>query len=134
MIQIKLTITDLDYSSWSTQGQDGVWLGIGFGSDVMSGADIIQCQFLFSGISASNNFICSDRIGTTQSNPGLDSVKDVTDIETTRSYDDVNKLATLSAKFSRKLDTKDVNEDYRMRDGDTFDAIWAWGEISSGTP
>ena len=100
----------------------------------MTNSDIVQCQFLFSGIAATDNFICSDRFSSGTFNPPLDTVRDTTDVVTTRSYDDPNKLATLTATFYRKLDTLDVNQDFILRDGDTLDAIWAWGMIASGNP
>ena len=130
---MKLQISNLDYSAWATTGQDGVWLGIGFGSTVMKGADFIICEFSFTGTSNINNFRCTDRIATSSSRPFVDSVEDVTTLNTTRVYDEANKLATLSTTFSRKLNTLDTNQDFLLTNGQSLSAIWAWGAMSSTT-
>lgn len=46
-IQVTLRIKGLDYSTWSDQGSDGAWLGVGFGGTKMMGSDIVMCQFKF---------------------------------------------------------------------------------------
>eukprot|EP00347_Sterkiella_histriomuscorum_P019931 403339755 len=133
---ITLRIKNLDYSTWSTQGQDGVWLGIGFGANVMLGTDIIMCQFLFSGIaSTADKFICTDRVANEYALPTVDNQDDVDDVLTQVLFDPITKTCELAATFKRKLNTGDPNgQDYTMRDGDTFNAIWGWGNIFSNIP
>ena len=107
-MEVTLKITDLDYSTWSNQGQDGVWLGIGFGELTMAGSDIVMCQFLFSGISASNSFICSDRYSSSYSTPTVDTIRNVEDVDTVKIFNDGTKLCDLSATFTRKINTGDT--------------------------
>lgn len=134
-MQVTLSIQGLDYSSWSNQGQDGVWLGIGFGSQVMVGADMVMCQFTFSGENAADVFICTDRYASAYAIPPLDTTKDVFDVETLKTFNSVTKTCSLSATFKRKLNTLDTSgQDYKLRNGDTIDAIWAWGYIQSNLP
>lgn len=100
----------------------------------MFGVDMVMCQFKFSGVSASDVFICTDRYSTGTSIPGLDSQDDIDDVATEKFFDTDNKLADLAAVFKRKLVTDDITQDFTLRDGDTLDAVWAWGYIQSGTP
>lgn len=133
-VYITLRIKNLDYSTWSTQGQDGVWLGIGFGANVMLGTDIIMCQFLYSG-KDTDKFVCTDRMANAYAMPTIDTQDDVHDVLTQTEYDPVTKTCELAATFKRKIDTKDPNgQDYIIRDGEMLDAIWAWGYIYSNTP
>ena len=50
---MSLRLYEVDYSNWALNGQNGVWVGVGWGSDKMAGSDIIMCNFKLS--SASNN-------------------------------------------------------------------------------
>ena len=61
-LRVVLKLTDFDYSSWtSTDGSFGHWLGIGFGSSQMSGADIVTCTFKYHGVDAvDDKFTCVD--------------------------------------------------------------------------
>lgn len=103
----------------------------------MAGTDIVQCQFLFSGEKANDAFICSDRKANPSPDqyelPPVDAVKDVVDVGTMKTFNEATKKCDLAATFQRKLNTGDKN-DYTMRDGDTFDAIWAWGYMYNGSP
>lgn len=47
-LKIVLRLEDYDISSWATQGQNGIWLGIGFGSTSMVNADDAICKFTYS--------------------------------------------------------------------------------------
>ena len=125
---------NLNYSTWSTQGTDGVWLGIGFGQQQMAGSDIVMCQFLFSGTTANDNFICSDRYATGDSMPSLDTTNDIVTTGTTRSYNTTSTLANLTVTFTRKFNTgNNVGEEFIITDGATINAIWAWGAVYSST-
>ena len=52
-LRMSLRLYEVDYSNWALNGQNGVWVGVGWGSDKMAGSDIIMCNFKLS--SASNN-------------------------------------------------------------------------------
>lgn len=64
----------------------------------------------------------------------MDTQDDVEDVSTHKYFDTTTKTCKLEATFDRKLYTGDTTQDYNIRDGDTFDAIWAWGYIQSDTP
>ena len=42
-IRVKLTKSNIVGTNWGTQGEEGYWLGIGFGQTQMSGSDIVLC-------------------------------------------------------------------------------------------
>ena len=48
---MSLRLYDIDYSNWAVNGQDGVWVGVGWGSTVMAGSDITMCDFKLSSVS-----------------------------------------------------------------------------------
>ena len=44
-IRVKLIMNNVDATTWNSQGEMGYWIGIGFGSAIMDGSDIVICQF-----------------------------------------------------------------------------------------
>ena len=132
-LRVVLRVLDVNYAVWSDQGTDGIWLGIGWGATEMVGSDIVMCNFLYSGVSGSTKFQCTDRYASGYSQPVLDSQDDVDDVSTNKLFDTGAQTVTLEATFERKLDTGDAN-DYYLRDGGTHDAIWGYGQIFSNTP
>jgi hypothetical protein len=48
----------------------------------MVGSDIVMCQFKFSGESAQDVFICTDRYASAYAIPPLDTTDDVDDVLT----------------------------------------------------
>ena len=42
-VRFTLRLRDYNITNWSTQGKQGIWLGLGFGEQVMEGSDIIHC-------------------------------------------------------------------------------------------
>ncbi len=42
-VRFTLRLKDYNVTKWTTQGNYGLWLGVGFGKQVMDGADIIHC-------------------------------------------------------------------------------------------
>ena len=62
-----------DIGSWSDQGNNGLWLGIGFGTqNTMIGSDMVMCKYVFSNNTANDNFVCEDRWGQDNAAPTLD--------------------------------------------------------------
>ena len=133
-IQVTLKITNVDYSTWSAQSQSGYWLGVGFGKTSMTGADIVICSFKYTA-QTTDKFVCTDRYSSGSNfEPSLDTTDDVTDVSSTSTYTASSSKVALTAVFQRKLNTKDLNsQDYTIGDGDTFDGIWANGQIISNT-
>lgn len=124
-----LKVTNVDYSTWTSQSQSGYWLGIGFGKTAMINSDIVICSFKYTAQST-DKFVCTDRYASASNvEPSLDTTDDITDVSTTTVYTSSTSKVALTAVFQRKLNTKDTNsgQDYTIGDGDTFDAIWANG-------
>ena len=63
-VRFFLKLIDVDISNWTSQGSKGIWLGIGFGQQVMYQADMVQCQLKFTNNSKTDRFICNDRYGS----------------------------------------------------------------------
>lgn len=53
-IRVSITVKDVDITDWGTQGNMGYWVGMGFGSQVMTDADIVMCAFTYSGAAAND--------------------------------------------------------------------------------
>jgi hypothetical protein len=113
-VRFTLRMKDYDISSWTTtQGTFGIWLGIGFGSQIMDGADIIHCQIQFSNSTTNDIFVCNDRYSSIHSLPPLDAKRDTVDITTNLVYkrlDSGKFLATFEAVFDRPCNTGDTED------------------------
>ena len=134
-VRFTLRMKDYDISSWTTtQGTYGIWLGIGFGSQIMDGADIVHCQYAFSNNSNVDKFVCNDRYSSIHSLPPLDKQRDTEDVNTValiKRQDNGKFLATLEATFDRPCNTGD-SEDEPLIMGSMNELIWAFGPLSSG--
>ena len=108
-----LTKSNIDASTWDTQGEMGYWLGVGFGKGEMAGSDIVLCEFLYTNNAATDKFKCTDRKATGNSLPptDLDNVDDVDTAATYTTNGSGKKIASLSATFERILDTLDTAGD-----------------------
>ena len=42
-VRFTLRLKNVNITTWNSQGRDGIWLGLGFGKEVMEGSDIVQC-------------------------------------------------------------------------------------------
>lgn len=105
----------------------------------MAGSDIVICEYSYTNSSSSDVFTCTDRYATKESLPSLDTTKNSVDIETGfyQYYDviDGKMYGYFEAVFDRAVTSSDTND----QDVDLYmdakqDAIWAYGEMSSGTP
>lgn len=143
-----LRYTEYDITSWSSNGQNGIYLGVGFGSKQMYGADIVICKLVFTN-HLTDTFVCDDRYGTGNSVPVLDQQRDTTDVSTNllKWTDSVHaiKYETFEATFTRNLVTGDTytissNGENFVEDNDIiynskFSVIWSYGELTSlGNP
>src|SRR4051812_4864914 len=95
--EMSFTVSNLEYDQWSTTGEDGYWIGIGFGSLTMSGADIVLCKFLFTN-SSSDSFTCNDRSGNGHTEPTIDSFDFINDnpVSTTVWYTTYNDSSVIN--------------------------------------
>ncbi len=113
-VRFTLRMKDYDISSWTTtQGTFGIWLGIGFGSQIMDGADIIHCQLQFSNSTTNDIFVCNDRYSSIHALPPLDAKRDTVDISTNLVYkrlDSGKFVATFEAVFDRPCNTGDAED------------------------
>ena len=60
-IRFTLRYKGFDISNWSNQGQNGIWLGIGWGQEIMNGSEVAQCQLSYSNNTNNDKFVCNDR-------------------------------------------------------------------------
>eukprot|EP00347_Sterkiella_histriomuscorum_P022666 403337614 len=132
-IRMTLRLKNVNTRDWVTNNQDGIWMGVGLGETVMSGSDIVMCTFRFSDYSNNDIFQCTDRYASAWQEPPIDQLDTVTTVDTQKLYNSNLNTATLAAVFERALTSSDSANDYIIEAGKTFDAIWAWGEITSGT-
>ena len=134
-LRMTLTLSNYDYSTWtSTTGGNGIWLGVGFGSQVMADSDIVICTLRFYGEDAGDEFVCTDRYANDNAMPLADSVQNVTYISTSTMYTSSIKRAEFSVTFDRPLSADTTTgEDYQLENGQSSPAIWAFGRMSSGT-
>lgn len=112
-VRFTLRLEDYDISNWRTQGQDGIWLGIGYGGIVMDGADITQCEFKYTNNPNVDKFICNDRYGVAKNAPIYDSLRNTIDISTQVIKKNVSSTvttATFIATFDRPVNTGDLKD------------------------
>ena len=104
---MNLTIWDIDASAWDTSGNDGYWMGVGFGGKVMAGTDIIICGFTYTNNNQVDKFKCTDNKAIGRYYPPLDPIQNADDVNCSTSYYDVNgrTLGFFTARFERLLDT-----------------------------
>ena len=138
VVQVRFTLTYVDYdiTNWSTQGQNGFWMGVGYESSVMAGADITQCQMTYSNNTNNDQFVCNDRYATGQQLPTLDTIRNTVDVSTTVSIraSGSSLLATFTAVYDRAVNTGDVQQDNSLMTSSQNSYIWAFGELSNGVP
>ena len=78
-LRVLLTLQDIDASQWAAgEGTTGYWVAVGFGQSVMTGTDIVMCQYLHSNMSSqtivSNRVNCIDSKALSKSRPVADAV------------------------------------------------------------
>ena len=72
-LRVNLTRKNIDITQWTTtNGEWGYWLGIGFGTKVMAGADIVLCTFKYTN-QDSDMFSCTDSFANYNSQPTPDT-------------------------------------------------------------
>ena len=60
-VRFTLRYLNYDITNWGSQGANGIWMGIGFGQQIMDGSDIYQCQLSYTGNPSIDLFVCNDR-------------------------------------------------------------------------
>ncbi|TNV76191.1 hypothetical protein FGO68_gene178 [Halteria grandinella] len=130
---MKLISTDVDSTSWTTDGKQGYWHAVGFGSKTMSSPDIIMCQYLHTGTAKPASFQCIDTKSTSEVRPVSDAQQDVTTVNSTATFrtSGSSTLVTLEATFDRLLATNDT-KDQTLTPGSTINSVWARGKMTSG--
>ena len=56
-LRFTLRGTAIDFSNWTIDGQQGFWMGLGFGNSNMNGTDMITCSIPFTNTD-NDTFIC----------------------------------------------------------------------------
>ena len=111
-VRFTLRMKDVDVTTWTTQGKQGLWLGVGFGKQVMDGSDIVHCQYTYSNQSTVDKFVCNDRYASGYQLPPLDTQRDTIDIDTRIAYKYLGGLnfMTFEAIFDRPCNSGDSND------------------------
>jgi len=100
----------------------GMWLGIGFGSTTMLGADLVICQWDDSTFKAT----CTDHRAATADYPASHPSKDnANNVKTISGVKGDNKL---EIRFERYMETGDSTGDYAITEGATLNLLWAYGD------
>ena len=81
-IRFILRMKNYNVTKWTSSGKDGLWLGLGFGSLVMNGSDIVHCQFIYTNNTSNDKFVCNDRYASGRQLPPLDTTRNTADIAT----------------------------------------------------
>ena len=112
-------------------------MGVGFGKSAMLQSDIVLCTLNFYNIST-DNFICTDRYGTTADTmPTIDTERNTVDVDTNTlvKYDSIRNTVkgTFEATFERLCDTEEITQDVILVPDSTINIIWAYGLMNSNT-
>ena len=131
-IRVILQVSGVDMTNWGDQGDQGYWMGIGFGAQNMTNADIVMCQLFFTGLTSSDQFFCSSYYSTGYGNPTPDANNIISNNATVNTYYTLNgvQYGTFKTIFDRPLSTI-VETDYNFLMKTTVNAIWAHGQVLS---
>ncbi|CDW71904.1 UNKNOWN [Stylonychia lemnae] len=131
-----LVLNNYDISSWSSaNGQQGVWLGIGYGSKTMTNTDMVTCRYYYTN-SQSDIFHCSDQYTDNSRGRFNDTTQSIQNVKTNsnpiiKTAGQTLTKANFSVSFERLFATKDLNSDYVLSPKIEF-SIYAFGSISGG--
>ena len=78
MIRVIMLLKNQIITSWSSQGTNGNWMGIGWGKTNMTDIDMNLCTLQF--FNSSDTYICSDRYSFGHYVPNLDSTRNTVDV------------------------------------------------------
>ena len=127
-IRVQLQVSNVDMTGWNTQGEIGYWMGIGFGAQNMTNADLVICELLFTGTTSGDQAFCTGYYSTGDGTPSLDTYDNIANNNTVTTYTTVNGVqrGTFQTTFDRVLSSSQPN-DYSFYMKMTIDAIWAHG-------
>ena len=131
-IRVTLQVSGVDMTNWGDQGDQGYWMGIGFGAQNMTNADIVMCQLFFTGLTSSDQFFCSSYYSAGYGDPTPDAYNTISNNATLNTFYTLNGIqyGTFSTTFDRPLFT--IGEtDYNIMMKTTINAIWAHGQVLS---
>lgn len=117
----------------------GLWMGIGYNVRSMASGDATMCRILWTN-SPTDTFVCEDRFFAGERVPTLDQNRNVVDIKTNvlNTTDPITRDYSLFAEatFERPFVSPDpiTTEDTNIPPDSNINMIWAFGEISSGSP
>ncbi|CDW81912.1 UNKNOWN [Stylonychia lemnae] len=104
------------------EDEGGMWLGIGFGSNTMLGADIVICQW----DDSLQKGKCGDYIADSTGHPANIAALPADEVNNIRYVSGVKADNMLEIKFRRYLQTGD-SDDHQMSPGEQLDLVWAFG-------
>ena len=87
-LNISLSLQNYDATSWAatTDGTVGVWFGIGFNSAVMTPANVVVCEFMYTG-AATGSISCLNGYNPNPTHKPTtfpDPTADITNVTTTQ--------------------------------------------------
>ena len=124
-----LRLQNVDISGWQTQdGSYGIWLGVGYGQQVMVGSDVTFCPFYYFG-QPTDAFACVDSYAKINAQPLPDQFNNVVNINSVSTYNTTTQTGYFEATFSKALQADVNNQDFNMTFGQSFSSIRAHGQV-----
>lgn len=126
-----LIIKDFNISDW-TANNSGLWLGLGYGSDMIENSDVTICSFNFTN-STTDTFICQD--GKYENGAfNFDENQNVTDVRTILAqFNFETNTSNFEVGFMRPFIT---NENQTGQDTNLtatqMNIVWAYGSNENG--
>ena len=113
-----------------------MYIGLGFGTSMMSNADMVFCYYNFTN-KASDKFECYDQKTDANRVPSPDSTQDLYNVSTVVGVGARTTSSPTSAnfgvKFTRPMRTNDTAGDYQLNSR-VEDIIWSIGSAVANTP
>lgn len=134
VLKMTLKLENYDISTLTgTDGKTGLYLGVGFGTQLMSNADIIMCTYSYKNL-ATDKFACVDLYTDADRAATVDPDQHVNDVVSGPGLVKASKQtkANFQVTFTRPFATGDAN-DYQIRNN-KIDLIWSIGQIVNGNP
>lgn len=131
-ITVKLTVTGISTSSW-TANTNGIWMGVGWDTNEMSGADLNSCKLIWTGSDANSVFTFNDWSYPAENTNRNFKWTETQNLQSTSTVKVDKANGEFSCQFTRKIDTGD-SDDIVIPMDKMVDVIGAYGfHLSSAT-
>ena len=138
IFNVTLSLQNVDISGWNTtDGSQGLWLGLGYSTFTMANADFSMCFYYYNG-PENSTFDCGDgkmKPSNLEDPPYIwDDSQDIGNITTLQQdFFPENNTANFKVQFTRPFKTNDSQNDTELTFTDTG-FIWAYGQLAQGLP